>query len=140
MTTFKVRAFFLCFCIASGFCVIVGRLFVIQVVKNEFYVKQSQKQTRERAMIPAKRGNIFDRKGQILATSVESRIKMALLTGDSDTETRFGSKRNRFVPIKRLYPNGECAGSVLGYIGKDGYGLAGVEYYFNRFLICSNST
>ncbi len=135
MTTFKVRAIFLCFCITCAFCVIVGRLFVIQVVKNEFFAQQSKKQTQERAMKPAKRGNIFDRKGQVLATSVESRVKLALLTGDADTAgSRSLQQKTGSVMVKRLYPNGECAGPVLGYIGKDGGGLGGVEFYFDRFL------
>jgi cell division protein FtsI (penicillin-binding protein 3) len=118
-----------------AFCVIVTRLFVIQVVQQEFYAKQSKKQNQERAMTPAKRGTIFDRKGQVLATSVESRVNLALLTGDSDTTgARSESQRNGLIAINRLYPNGECAGPVLGYIGKDGCGLGGVEFYFERFL------
>jgi cell division protein FtsI (penicillin-binding protein 3) len=135
MTTFKVRAFFLCFCITCAFCVIVGRLFVIQIVKNEFFANQSKKQTQERVMKPAKRGNLFDRKGQVLAVSVESRVKLALLTGDADTTApRPWPQKTGSVNVKRLYPNGECAGPVLGYIGKDGCGLGGAEFYFDRVL------
>jgi cell division protein FtsI (penicillin-binding protein 3) len=135
MTTFKVRSVFLCFCIACVFCVIIGRLFVIQVVNGEYYAQQSKKQTQQRAMITAKRGNIFDRKGQVLATSVESRVKLALLAPEGDsTDIRPGAQKNGAINVKRLYPNGACAGPVLGYIGKDGCGLGGAEFYFDKFL------
>jgi len=33
-----------------------------------------------------------------------------------------------------MYPYGEMAGAVLGYIGKDGGGLGGVEFFFERYL------
>jgi cell division protein FtsI/penicillin-binding protein 2 len=135
MTTFKVRAFFLCFCIGVAFCAVVARLFVVQVMERDYYAIQSKKQTQERAVTTAKRGNIFDRKGQALATSVESRVKLSLLFGESDT-IRPGSKalRSGSVAIKRMYPNGRCAGAVLGYVGKDGCGLGGAEFCFERYL------
>ncbi|SNU01243.1 cell division protein FtsI (penicillin-binding protein 3) [Ruaniaceae bacterium KH17] len=35
---------------------------------------------------------------------------------------------------ERLYPNGNTAGNLVGYVGKDGEPLAGVEYSFNDAL------
>jgi cell division protein FtsI/penicillin-binding protein 2 len=135
MSTFKARVFFLSVCMGLAFCAVLTRLFIVQVMERKHYAQESKKQAQERAMTPAKRGNIFDRKGQVLATSVESRVKLSLLFGDADTN-RPGSKalRSASVPIRRMYPNGRCAGAVLGYVGKDGGGLGGAEYCFDRYL------
>ena len=33
-----------------------------------------------------------------------------------------------------MYPLGDIAGTVLGYVGQDGYGLGGVEYTYDNYL------
>ncbi len=43
-------------------------------------------------------------------------------------------KRKRSQAVNRMYPLGDIAGSVLGYVGKDGYGLGGVEFTFDQYL------
>ncbi len=35
---------------------------------------------------------------------------------------------------KRFYPNGELAANILGFVGMDGEGLGGLEFYYNRYL------
>jgi cell division protein FtsI (penicillin-binding protein 3) len=139
MTTFKARTFFLVFFLGAAFAAIIARLFVIQVLEGKAYAEQSKKQIEQRALVPAKRGNILDRKGHVLATSEESRLTMsvsALTEGAApgpsgqNEETR----KSEFVTIRRIYPYGEMAGAVLGYTGKDGGGLGGVEFFFERYL------
>lgn len=40
-----------------------------------------------------------------------------------------------FIPEdRRLYPRGQLAGQVLGFVGVDGHGLEGVEFQFDQFL------
>jgi cell division protein FtsI/penicillin-binding protein 2 len=137
MATFKVRMIFVSILIVCAFGVIVTRLFIIQILNNNFYSQQSKKQTQQRALIPAKRGRILDRKGTVLATNVESRLMVNMLSADSASQAAVraaGKQNNDFVNIKRLYPYGECSGAVLGYVGKDGAGLGGAEFYFDRYL------
>lgn len=136
MATFKTRAYFLFFFLAAAFAVIIARLFVIQVVEGSVYAAQSRKQTQQRTMVAAKRGDILDRKGRVLATSVGSRVKLNVSTLSERPEDAAAPEENRgeFVDIKRMYPYGEMAGEVLGYIGKDGGGLGGAEFEFDRFL------
>ncbi len=46
------------------------RLFTIQVIKHDYYVKQSQIQSAKKIILPARRGTIFDRNGEQLATNL----------------------------------------------------------------------
>jgi len=50
--------------------IIEARLFFIQVNQHDFYVKQSQIQSAKKIILPAQRGNIFDRNGEQLATNL----------------------------------------------------------------------
>jgi Cell division protein FtsI/penicillin-binding protein 2 len=138
MTTFKARTLFLVFFLGAAFVAIIARLFVIQVIEGKAYAEQSQRQTRQRVLVLAKRGNILDRKGHILATSEESRLKLSVsaLTEGANEPVGLsgGDHKGEFVSIKRMYPYGEMAGSVLGYTGKDGGGLGGVEFFFEHTL------
>lgn len=77
----------------------------------------------------ANRGVIRDRKGRILAESVSSSVELTL---KSKKNTKKSFKKTS--GIKRVYPYGELLSSVLGYIGTDGNGLAGVEYSFDQYL------
>lgn len=132
---FKTRAYVMVFFLGAAFAVILVRLFVIQVLEGSIYAAQSKKQTQQRTMIAAKRGNILDRKGRVLATSVESRVNLSVSALSEQPETQTAPEpRGGFVSLKRIYPFGETAGAVLGYSGKDGSGLGGAEFQFDRFL------
>jgi cell division protein FtsI/penicillin-binding protein 2 len=50
--------------------ILEARLFFIQVNQHEFYVEQSQLQSAKKIILPARRGTIFDRHGEQLATNL----------------------------------------------------------------------
>ncbi len=131
---FRARAFFVVALLAASCMGIVARLFVIQVVHNKEYAAESRKQAQQRVLLCAKRGDIRDRKGRILSTTVGSQLTVTadmLAPQDGATATDSG---NRAVTVRRVYPYGDAAGPVLGYVGKDGYGLGGAEFYFDKYL------
>jgi cell division protein FtsI (penicillin-binding protein 3) len=58
--------------VAAGFLVLLGRSAYIQVIGTDFYVKQGERRYVHNLDVPASRGRIVDRNGQILATSVNA--------------------------------------------------------------------
>ncbi len=96
------RSKFLVALIATGFCVLVGRAGYIQIVGTAFFQKEGEKRYVHTLEMPASRGRIVDRNGQILAASVpapsvwaipkdfeataEQRRQLAKLLGMSQTE------------------------------------------------------
>jgi cell division protein FtsI/penicillin-binding protein 2 len=109
-----------------GTAVIIVRLFTIQILDSQRYAIRSRDQTQQRLILPAKRGNIYDRKGTLLASSMESAISI--------NPDIFPSGYSRPAATDRVYPFGETGGPLLGYVGKDGYGLGGVEFSFDKYL------
>jgi cell division protein FtsI/penicillin-binding protein 2 len=107
--------------------VIIGRLFEIQIIHGGKYAAESRKQTKQRTVIEARRGAIRDRSGTILASSITAGIAQ-------QTGQRAGTGPSRNTAYRRIYPHGELAAAVLGYVGVDGYGLGGIEYAFDRQL------
>jgi cell division protein FtsI (penicillin-binding protein 3) len=55
-----------------GFMGLIGRAIFIQVIGTEFYLKQGESRYVRTFVLPARRGRIMDRNGQILAASVPS--------------------------------------------------------------------
>ncbi len=64
------RSKFVVAALALGFVVLAGRAAYIQVLSNDFFLKQGQVRFARTLEMPATRGRILDRNGQILATSV----------------------------------------------------------------------
>jgi cell division protein FtsI (penicillin-binding protein 3) len=56
--------------IAVGFLVLAGRAAWVQVFGNAFYIKQGETRFARTLELPANRGRILDRNGQLLASSV----------------------------------------------------------------------
>ncbi len=66
------RSRLLVMAVGAGFSVLIGRAVYIQVIDAEFYQKQGESRYARTFSLPASRGRIVDRNGQILAASVPS--------------------------------------------------------------------
>ena len=64
------RSKFVVAMLALSFLVLAGRAAYIQVISNDFFQKQGQVRFARTLELPANRGRVLDRNGQILATSV----------------------------------------------------------------------
>ncbi len=64
------RSKFIVFLVGASFLVLVGRAAYVQVVDADFYVNEGEKRYAHTMDLPATRGRIMDRHGQLLATSV----------------------------------------------------------------------
>ncbi len=158
---------------------IEARLVVLQVVQYDELVARAERQQMSTVEAPAKRGEIFDRNGRLLAYSVDADTIYAVPTEISDPgktatalcaalddctkksreelKERLSQKRpfafvkRRATPTqakrvlaldldgigfrkesKRYYPNRELAANLLGYVGVDNVGLAGIEATFDK--------
>ena len=64
------RSRFVVFLVGVAFLVLLGRAVFIQIVGTDFYQRQGEKRYVHQLELPASRGRIVDRHGQVLATSV----------------------------------------------------------------------
>ncbi len=159
---------------------IEARLVVLQVVQYDELVARAEKQQMSTVVAPAKRGEIFDRNGRLLAYSVDADTIYAVPTEITDPgktagvlcdalddctkksreelkerlsqeRSQFAYVRRRATPMqakrvaaldldgigfrkesKRFYPNRELAANLLGYVGLDNVGLAGIEATYDK--------
>ena len=131
---FRARAYFVACLLAALGLGIVARLFYIQIVHGSEYAQESRRQAQQRVLLYAKRGDLLDRKGRVLATSTGSQLTLdATLLAAQNGPEQPDSAEGR-VLLRRVYPYGDAAGAVLGYVGKDGYGLGGAEFVFDKYL------
>ena len=129
MGQFKARIMFIFAVLSLGFIAIIARLFIVQVLDSQRYVERSRDQTQQRRMLASRRGSILDRRGKVLAVSMENNFSVSPeMLGARSEDPGLNTS------VKRVYPLGEIAGPVLGYIGKDGYGLGGAEFTFDSYL------
>jgi len=153
---------------------IEARLVYLQVLDRAELVARADRQQSGTRTTPAKRGDILDRRGRVLATSVDADSIYAVPTALGDAKKAVaklcgalgdctGKERDALVErlkqqrafayvrrqvsaaqarnvaalhldgigfikeSQRFYPNKELAAALLGYVGVDGNGLAGLE-------------
>lgn len=124
----RQRLFLIVVGCALGFAVLTARFFYIQVLKYEHYAKAGENQSTRRINLYPVRGDVLEAGGGRLAVNAES---------DSGTVRAADLPQDRFPSLKRarrLYPMGTLMGQVLGFVGRDGYGLGGVEYEMDEAL------
>ncbi|MFP4163246.1 MAG: penicillin-binding transpeptidase domain-containing protein [Chitinispirillaceae bacterium] len=129
MKQFRIRLAFVCIVLALFGLAVISRLFVIQVIDGKKYALRSRSQTQQRRIIRAKRGAIFDRAGAVLASSIPGKLAVDMKTLGIKQKAA-GEK----AVLQRVYPRGEVCGPVLGYVGRDGYGLGGIEFSYDHRL------
>lgn len=129
MNQFRIRQVFVMVVLMAAAAIVISRLFTIQVLESDRYVKRSRDQTQQRKIVTAQRGALIDRCGRTMARSMKNGIVVT-----PDVLGMNTSNRNGRTVVKRVYPLGDIAGPLLGYIGKDGYGLGGAELAFDRYL------
>jgi cell division protein FtsI (penicillin-binding protein 3) len=66
------RSRFLVMLLGIGSVVLVGRAAYIQIITTDFYQEQGEKRFAHTLVVPASRGRIIDRGGQVLAASIPS--------------------------------------------------------------------
>ena len=64
--------------IALGFAILAGRAAYVQVLGNDFFQKQGEVRFARTLELPASRGRIMDRNGQVLAYNVPAPSLWAL--------------------------------------------------------------
>ena len=64
------RSKFVVLAIAAGFAVLAGRAIYVQVLGNDFFLRQGEVRFTRTLELPANRGRVLDRNGLLLATSV----------------------------------------------------------------------
>jgi cell division protein FtsI (penicillin-binding protein 3) len=132
-----------------------GRLVMLQVVDHDGLVARAERQQMSRLQAPAKRGEIFDRRGRLLAYSVDAdtiyavpsevgdpaatAAKVCAALKDCDKSERAGIARRlarggAFAYVKRRVTPGEAR--AVAALGLDGIGFTteSKRFYPNREL------
>ena len=174
--------------IVLGFGLVSSRLLYLQTFQAEELQHRAVEQQLSDTLLPAKRGSIFDRNGNVLAQSVtvwDIVLEPASIKNDEDREIIAKglseilkvdynklleqTHENNFYSVvktkvdtdvkdrvldfcqklrddgvsgivdtienyKRYYTNDNFLADVLGFVGADSQGLAGVEYQYDEYL------
>jgi cell division protein FtsI/penicillin-binding protein 2 len=97
---------------------ILGRLLYLQVLQHEDFARRAEKQQQRTVEAPAKRADIVDRNGQLLAYSVEADTIYAVPTDIGDpiqaSAARWTTARRRIAPRWPTASGGARRSSTFG--------------------------
>ena len=157
---------------------LLARAVYLQVIPNDKMAKIHNRQFSTAILLPGRRGNIVDRKGRDLASSVlaysvfadPSEISQPKKTAKilakklnlsyNEVYKKIKNKNKRFVWLerqmdtskkeeieklklhgigfleeaKRVYPNNKLLSNVMGFVGRSGDGLEGLELKYDKEL------
>ena len=126
------------------FLAVILRLADLQLLHHQFYNAKSQEQRTRIINLASQRGDIYDRNGNILATSVDSFSILLYRKGwlarklPLAEAKRIQAKNPRETGLlrekKRIYPKGSLAAQALGFVGVDNQGLSGLELAYDEYL------
>ncbi len=133
--------------IMALYLIAVIRLIELQVIRHEFFMKKSIEQRTRIINLPLKRGDIFDRNGELLATTIDtfsvftqkngfSWVKRKLPLAEAE-KIKNASPPGELIVIsekKRVYPRDRLASQLIGFVGLDNQGLEGVELAWDKYL------
>lgn len=89
--------------VGVGFVVLAGRAVFVQIVGSDFYLKQGELRYAMRFDVPASRGRILDRNGQLLAGSVLApQVAVAPKDFDADRQHRRQLAKVLAMPLREL--------------------------------------
>lgn len=171
------RLFLLFGLFAIAALIVVARLVFLQVIVAQDYSSQAAASRTVSVELSPRRGTIYDRNGNILATSVDATtvyanpkevediysVAQALaetLGGEASTYEEILNQDTTFAYVKRkadvedaeklqelalagiyfiedtkrVYPYGQAAGQIIGFVGIDGEGLTGLELFYDEIL------
>ncbi len=97
MKIFKTRLIHISVMLLLCFCVLIGRLFYIQILNGNKYATRCRRQSKLRTLISARRGTIRDCVGNILAKSITSHLRLETnsIAKDADTQKIIDKKISR---------------------------------------------
>jgi cell division protein FtsI/penicillin-binding protein 2 len=108
------------FFLALTWLFMLSRVFHVQVLESTGYQDLAASQSVRRDVLLPRRGEIFDRQMNQLAVNADLKL------GEDG--------RGRDWTLSRVCPNGALAGQVLGNVGRDGFGQAGLELANDKVL------
>lgn len=140
----KKRILFLLAVFVALFLFLVLRLLDLQVLHHRFYLERSQDQRTRVIKLASQRGDVLERNGSVLATSVDSYSAILYrkgwlarkLTPAAARKLQAGNPKEIGIlkEKKRIYPKERLAAQAIGFVGVDNQGLSGIELAYDDYL------